>query len=162
MNFACASFLCLQKETLNVFLLIPGSPETPTLTLSWEIIENKYTLDDRVFQCSGQVGYPNAGTLEIESNFDGTFAQLYLAPDGNTDKDTAKAFMTKLSEYQGSCLNSRTLKFAFHNISADMHNKRLRCIVRPPADAANGSIQYSSSQVMKVASGKYSIVFVFL
>jgi len=150
-------------DVVTVFLLVSGSPETPTLTLSWEIIENKYTLGDRVFECSGQVGYPNAGTLEIESNFNETFAPLYLAPNDTTDKDTAKAFMTsnKLSKDQDSCLNSRTLKFAFHNISADMHNKRLRCIVRPSADAANGSIQYSSSQVMKVASGKYPVVFVF-
>ena len=142
-----------------VWLLISGSPETPTLTLSWEIIENKYTLDDRVFQCSGQVGYPNAGTLEIESNFNETFAPLYLAPDGNTDKNTAQAFITsnELSKDQGLCLNSRTLKFAFHNISADMHNKRLRCIVRPPSGAANSSIQYSSPRLMKVASGKCSV-----
>jgi hypothetical protein len=96
--------------------------------MSREIIENKFTLGDRMFSCEGELGNP-PGSIEIQSNYKGTF-ETFLSLMPGKDNNTVGWIVNNETD-TSNCGNYKRLNFVFHNITNDWQHKRLRCVIHP-------------------------------
>ncbi|XP_053403777.1 uncharacterized protein LOC123554699 isoform X2 [Mercenaria mercenaria] len=127
-NYTCAVMTSnLTTEDLTT-VIYQRKPEVPILEMSREIIENKFTLGDRLFYCKGDVGDP-PGTIEVQSNFNGSY-ETFLAPLPGIDNNTIGWIVSNKPD-SSECKNYKTIGFAFHNVTMDMQYKRLRCTIHP-------------------------------
>ncbi|KAH3711240.1 hypothetical protein DPMN_070742 [Dreissena polymorpha] len=145
------TYVCSIKMTdltwINVtqrirFQRLPGVPK---LTMSREIINNKFTRADLPFVCEGELGDPR-GRLIIESDFDGEFQALFKKD--NTNNSIWFIFDDKLNTK--SCGNYQTLKFALYKANMSMNFKRLRCSIKPSSKMFNSDVKSSDEGIIKV------------
>ncbi|XP_045202508.2 uncharacterized protein LOC123555987 [Mercenaria mercenaria] len=127
-NYTCAVMTSNSTTEDVTTVTYQRKPEVPILEMSREIIENKYTLGDRLFYCKGDVGDP-PGTIEVQSNFNGSY-ETFLAPLPGIDNNTIGWIVSNEPD-SSECKNYKTLGFAFHNVTIDMQYKHLRCTIRP-------------------------------
>ncbi|XP_053403781.1 uncharacterized protein LOC123554697 isoform X2 [Mercenaria mercenaria] len=127
-NYTCAVMTSNSTTEDMTTVTYQRKPEVPILEMSREIIENKFTLGDRLFYCKGDVGDP-PGTIEVQSNFNGSY-ETFLAPLPGIDNNTIGWIVSNETD-SSECTNYKTIGFAFHTVTIDMQYKRLRCTIRP-------------------------------
>ncbi|XP_052218702.1 uncharacterized protein LOC127836255 [Dreissena polymorpha] len=127
--------------TLNIERL----PEEPRLTMSREIIHNKFTLGDRPFICEGQLGVP-AGNLFIESDFQDEFKPFL---DIN-NRNNSIGFIFKEETIANACGTYQKLYFAFHKADFTMNLRKFRCSIKPSESLANQNVKLSGVGTIKV------------
>lgn len=95
--------------------------------MSYQIIEDKFTWEDRPFACSAFVGYPR-GHIEIQADFNGNFSTI-LSP---TNKDNEIAQYVGNRTLNGTeCSPYELMKFALKAsaLTLENHKKKIRCVV---------------------------------
>lgn len=119
--------------------------------MSREIIENKYTLGDRMFSCEGDVGNP-PGSIEIQSNYNGTYVTFLSLMPGQ-DNNTI-AWIVNNETDTSDCKNYKKLNFAFHNVTNDWQYKRLRCVIHPSDELLGNTEDLYDEKSINIIPGK--------
>lgn len=118
--------------------------------ISRQNIENRGTLRDRVFNCSGYLGYP-PGHLEIQTNFGGNFTTIL----SRANLDIELGFVTgSAATVSAECDAYDYLEFAFRETAMTLENndKRLRCVIVPAPELPEQASVYDED-VLKILSG---------
>lgn len=124
--------------------------------MSRQNIEDRGTWGDRLFNCSGFLGYP-PGHLEIQADFAGNFTTILSRTNNKTD---IGLIVRSADTVTSDCGAFDYLEFAFEASAMTLanHNKRLRCAIIPAIELQNETPVYDEAS-LKILSSMYSFNF---
>jgi len=136
------AYLCLEQ------------PKAPVLKMARLIVENRATELNDAFECSGDIGFPAAGYLELQiSRSLNDFETLITSNDSSVVYQNLTVTMVDYMDGGGCNDTIQSFRITFSSIPIALHNVKLRCVMKPFQNSDYNEM-ISSYGVVKVLNGK--------
>jgi len=136
------AYLCLEQ------------PKAPVLKMARMIVENRATEVNDAFECSGDIGFPAAGYLELQiSRSLNDFESLITSNDSSVVYENLTVTLVDYTDGVGCNDTINSFRITFSSIPMALHNAKLRCVMKPFQNSDYNEM-ISSHGVVKVLDGK--------